>query len=84
MTAEYKLGKHDICLAWTHPDMEQITRPDDFSLSLTPFSCCGYAEIGDVQASDLTPTPPGMPPPVSKVRRAARRGARSLRASVSA
>ena len=79
MTAEYKQGKHDICLAWTHPDMEQITRPDDFSLSLTPFSCCGYAEIGDVQASDLTPTPPGMPPPVSKVRRAARRGAEGPR-----
>lgn len=82
MVAEYKQGKHDIRLAWTHPDMQQIMRPDDFEICMTPFMCCGYAEVGDVQAPDLAP--PGMPPSITTVRRAARRGARSLRASVNA
>ena len=50
---------HDIRLMWTHPKMENIARPDDFCIRLSPCVCCGYADVGDIQAPDLTP--PGLP-----------------------
>jgi hypothetical protein len=60
---------YDIRLMWTNPKMDNIARPDDFCIRLSPCVCCGYADVGDIQAPDLTP-PPG-PASVTTVRRRA-------------
>ena len=66
---ERKGGAHDICLMWTHPKMENVARPDDFCIRLSPCVCCGYADVGDIQAPDLTPS--GLPAFATTVRRRA-------------
>jgi hypothetical protein len=60
---------HDIRLMWTHPKMENLARPDDFCIRLSPCVCCGYADVGDIQAPDLTP--PGLPASATTVQRRA-------------
>lgn len=45
----------DLNLRWSHPSNEHLYDWQQFTISLTSFVCCGYCDVNDPQAPDLTP-----------------------------
>ena len=62
---EHRKRSQQMILSWTHPSNRHLGCPDEFTIVLSPFVCCGYAKVGDIQAPDLTPK--GLPEHFAKV-----------------
>ena len=49
----------DLVLKWSHPSNEHFYEHEQFTIWLSSFVCCGYCDLNDPQAFDLTPSGAG-------------------------